>query len=219
MTSLLQQAQTAAPAGQSPAQAQAQATAAAAMSIDQVLGLNLNEASLMEGGSVFPQGKFVFQISDIDIDTYTVGAKDDTHPFAGQEAPIIAITCACLEANVGNARNAKDVLLTAEEVAELKGKEHREAVMFGNDGTPDPKKPDVIRHSGRDKLATLLSKIHGEAAYEALKAQSNGATGLILEATRGKQFACEITHNVNPNDPNKRVNSQINLFGEFVQIA
>lgn len=190
-----------------------------AMTLDDVLGINADDASLMEGQGLWPAGKWVFQLTDIETDTYEI--KQEESPRVGTEAPIIRFVLTCREGMAGTAKDGDGKLLNQQQVAEWVDKEFKESVMFGNDGLPNPKKPDEIKFSGRDKMFTLMHHFIGEDAYEKLKAECGGNAGQMLQqlAQATPMFACEVSHNVNPNDPNKRKNHQLNLFGEFIPVT
>lgn len=186
------------------------------MTLEGVLGINMQEAQVLEGIKVHPEGNYMLQLADVNTDEYEI--KKEDHAFVGQKAPIVEFNFKI----VNISHPLKDVdgnVLTNEQGAALIGEDVREAFLFGNDGLPDPKNPAVIKHPARDKMRTFLGKMVGEDVYAGIEQRNNGSLQGIIGECMGKTFVCEITHNVNPNDPNKRKNHQINLFGTFMPAA
>jgi hypothetical protein len=103
--------------------------------------------------------------------------------------------------------------------------------MFGNDGLVQrdignsqkayfmPQDGETPKYSGLDKLHTLMQRILGAEAYELLKASQGGNTGKMMAAIIGRSFGCSISHNINTNDPNAKVQHQIDIMGEFFPVA
>ncbi len=182
--------------------------------LDEILGIKLADATLLEGFKTLHIGNYAFQVTNAEVAEYDI--KQEDHPFVGTKAPRLSLDFTVIQTS-GVGMNKDKQRVTEAQMQEQVGFVYKESILFGNDGLPDPKNPSVIRYQGRDRLATLISKIIGIDAYKAQVAA--GVTmGNLLENLKGVKFACKVTHNVNPNDPNKRVNHQIELFGDFLQI-
>lgn len=186
------------------------------LTLEQILGLNMQEARLIEGGT-WPMGMFAWQISDLTLKTYTI--KAENHPNLGKDAPMLTIELTCINSAAPTLRGTDGKPVTEEEAASWIGKKYKENIMFGNDGLPN--KHGVIEHRGMNMTATLFTKMLGAENYAQLCQGTNFQLGAMIDTVKasGHQFVCELSHNTNPNDPNKRVNSQINLFGTFGPVA
>lgn len=188
------------------------AAAPAILTMENLLGISLASAKLIESFT-WPMGAYAWQISDFEVKNYTI--KADDHPNLGKEAAMLTISLTCLQAATPTLKSADGKPVSEEEAAAYAGKVYKENIMFGNDGLPG--KSGAIEYRGMNMTATLLTKMLGAENYSALAATHNFALGPMLEAIKAAnvQFVCELSHNINPKDPNKRVNAQINLFGSF----
>lgn len=188
----------------------------APMTMEALLGINANDARILEGLPVWPAGKYQFKLKSLDAGEYEI--RQDDHPFVGQKALKVEMIFTCL-ATAGALKDKEDKLLSAEAAREWIGQNFTEGVLFGNDGLPSKKDPNALGFPGRDKMFTILAKIAGEKQWDALKASTGGDLQKIVTALLDKPFGCEISHNINPNDPNKRKQHQIAVFGDWMPAA
>ena len=188
----------------------------APMTMEGLLGINANDARILEGMAIWPAGRYQLQLTGLDASDYEIRQED--HPFVGQKALKVELKFQCL-ATSGALKDKNGKLLSAEAAQEWIGQEFIEGVLFGNDGLPSKKNPNEVAHPGRDKLFTILANIAGPQQWEALKAATGGDLQKIVSAMLNKPFGCEIGHNINPNDPNKRVQHQLSVFGDWAPAA
>lgn len=191
------------------------AFATAPMTMEQLLGINIADANILTGLKTFPAGKYGMIFEGIDQGEYDI--KQEEHAFVGGKG--LKLTFKMKTTRAIGLKGTDNKPLTLEAMNEWIGVNFEESILFGNDGLPNKKDLTKPAYPGRDKLATMLARFAGEDNYKALVAQSGGNLLKIVEPMIGKQFACEISHNVNPNDPNKRVQHQLNIFGEFVPMT
>lgn len=195
------------------------------MNVESILGLNPNDVGTYEGGAAWPKGVYQFQLTGIETGEYDI--KTEGHPWEGKKAFRIEFQLTCIGVVPMAYIDAKGETVPEAQMQEFIGKVYKDSCMFANDGLVKQgkayrlpmagEKPDF---PGAKRLNTMLRNILGKETYEQImRANPNAGFGPALQAVNNIKFACIIDHNINPNDPNKRVQDQVAMFEEFVQLA
>jgi hypothetical protein len=199
------------------------------MSIESILGINAETANLLEGYKTWAKGNYMFQVSNAKFEEYDI--KAEGHPYIGRKAVRLSIELTCLNVVPGSMKDTDGNSLTAEQAKEYIGTVFRESVMFGNDGLISkdvgnnkkayfiPQAGETPNYSGFNKLHTLMQRFVGAEGYELLKKASENNTGKMVAAMLNRKFGCSISHNINPNIPNAKVQHQLDIMGEFIPVA
>jgi hypothetical protein len=196
----------------------------APMTLEDVLGLSANNAELLES-QTWPAGNYMLQVTGMDA-TKTYDIKQEGHPFLGQKATRMEMQFTCIDIDAASLKDDKGNAVPAEAAAKFKSKVFKESIMFGNDGlvkrdkvwfVPGP--GEEPSRSGFNKLHTIIQRIVGPEAYEMLKSQTQGNTGQMLNAIGNRKFGCSISHSINKDDPNARVQSQLAIMDKFYPVA
>lgn len=190
------------------------------LGLEDVLGINADQATIYEGG-VWPKGVYVWAIEDIETDTYEV--KNENHPRNGKEVPYLTFKMKCIANQPATMKDSDNRSITKEEADKYIGKVFNHSVMFGNEGLFKveqgvyrlPNEGEVGEYTGTNQLHTFMSKVLGDEAYQALKIQTGGNTGAMLQQMLGKQFACSL----DIQEYEGRKNTRVALFEPFSQVT
>lgn len=178
-----------------------------------LLGKKLKDAEIIEGG-LRPKGIYAFQLSEIKEGSYTI--KQEEHPHVGKEALMITIVLDIIAVDDSTKYyDVKGKVVDKETIKGYVGKQFVENIMFGNDGIPN--KNGEVKHSGLNKMVTLLSKFIGKEAYEAIDQDADDSLEQLVAKAENVKFTAEISHNIYKNAETGQVNEsdQINLLGNF----
>jgi hypothetical protein len=199
------------------------------MSIESILGISADTANLLEGYKTWAKGNYMFQVTDAKFEEYDI--KTEGHPFIGRKAVRLAISLTCLNCLASTMKDAEGRQLTDEQAKEYIGTVFKESVLFGNDGLVSkdvgnnkkayfaPQAGETPSFSGFNKLHTLMQRFVGAEAYEVLKKSAENNTGKMVAAMLNRKFGCAISHNINPNNPNAKVQHQLDIMGEFLPVV
>lgn len=192
--------------------------------IESILGIDASEVGTYEGGAAWPKGLYDFQVTGIEVKDYDI-AKPDSHPRIGTKAKRIVLMLTCIGVKQMQYIDAKGAPVTPEAMQEYVGKEYQDSALFGNEGLVKqnkeyrlPMQGETPEFPGSKRMFTMSKNILGEAVYQQMEAQG-AKLGQFMQALDQKKFTCIIDHNINPNDPNQRVQDQIAMFEDFIQIA
>lgn len=198
------------------------------LTLEGILGIDANEVGVYEGGGVWPAGIYAFSVVSMEQKQYDI-AKPEDHPFLGKQGTRLALGLQVIKL-MGEYTDDKGQpvpmpAMTEKYLNPENPKIYIDSILFGNDGLVKqgksyrlPMQGEERDYPGTKRLLSMIKNILGEDVYNTKLQETGGNTQALLQAINGKQFACEIAHNVNPNDPNGRVQDQIALFGEFVQM-
>jgi len=190
-------------------------TSTGPLTMETLLGNKLADAQLIEGG-LKPKGIYAFTVDEIKQGNYSI--KADDHPHQGQEALMLSIVSTIIAVDPESKYvNDKGKVVTNEQMQSYVGKKEVTNIMFGNDGLPDEN--GTIKQSGLNQLVTYCSKIIGKEVYDGIDAESENGIAELMDATVGSKYTAEMVHNrYTTADGNERVDSRINLLGDFTVI-